>query len=143
MCTFTAPLYISELTTGCMRGTMVTTFSMLQSAGILLGYLAGAFFGRGHWRLMVGLPLVPAAILFAGCAFPPSSPSWLAARGRFEEARVVLRNLRGDAAAADRELAHIRTELDTDRGGRFCPAARAGYFRRSVALGWGCRSCSS
>ncbi|MBV1824731.1 MFS transporter, partial [Komagataeibacter oboediens] len=41
ICTFTAPLYISELTTGRMRGTMVSTFSMLQSAGILLGYLAG------------------------------------------------------------------------------------------------------
>lgn len=139
ICTFTAPLYISELTTGRMRGTMVTTFSMLQSAGILLGYLAGGIFsGGGHWRLMVGLPLVPAAILFAGCAFLPSSPSWLAARGRFEEARVVLRNLRGDAAAADRELAHIRTELDTDRGvGGFALLRARGYFRRSVALGVG------
>ncbi|WP_025814591.1 MFS transporter, partial [Komagataeibacter kakiaceti] len=67
ICTFTAPLYISELTTGVMRGTMVSTFSMLQSAGILLGYLAGGIFsGGGHWRLMVGLPVIPAALLCVG-----------------------------------------------------------------------------
>ncbi|MCE2564009.1 sugar porter family MFS transporter [Komagataeibacter sp. FNDCF1] len=139
ICTFTAPLYISELTTGRMRGTMVTTFSMLQSAGILLGYLAGGILsGGGHWRLMVGLPFVPAVLLFAGCAFLPSSPSWLAARGRFEEARAVLRTLRGDEAAADHELAGIQAELGTSKPvGGFMLLRTRPYFRRSVALGVG------
>ncbi|MCE2574667.1 sugar porter family MFS transporter [Komagataeibacter sp. FNDCR2] len=139
ICTFTAPLYISELTTGMMRGTMVSTFSMLQSAGILLGYLAGGIFsGGGHWRLMVGLPVIPAALLCVGCLFLPASPSWLAARGRFEEARRVLRSLRGDEAVADRELDNIRHELGEGHPvGGFALLRRKPYFRRSVALGIG------
>ncbi|QHC36136.1 sugar porter family MFS transporter [Komagataeibacter xylinus] len=139
ICTFTAPLYISELTTGKTRGTMVSTFSMLQSCGILLGYLAGGLFaGGGHWRLMVGLPVVPAMALFAACAVLPSSPSWLAARGRFEEARKVLCDLRGDEAEADRELDCIRQELGAGRAvGGFALLRAKPYFRRSVALGIG------
>ncbi|RFD20421.1 sugar porter family MFS transporter [Komagataeibacter melaceti] len=139
ICTFTAPLYISELTTGVMRGTMVSTFSMLQSAGILLGYLAGGIFsGGGHWRLMVGLPVIPAAVLCVGCVFLPASPSWLAARGRFEEARRVLRSLRGDEEMADRELDNIRHELGEGRPvGGFALLRSKPYFRRSVALGVG------
>ncbi len=139
ICTFTAPLYISELTTGRMRGTMVTTFSMLQSAGILLGYLAGGILsGGGHWRLMVGLPVIPAALLFMGCAFLPSSPSWLAAKGRFEDARKVLRSLRGDEVTADRELDNIRRELGAGKPvGGFALLRTRPFFRRSVALGIG------
>lgn len=139
ICTFTAPLYISELTSGSMRGTMVSTFSMLQSTGILLGYLAGGIFsGGGHWRLMVGLPVIPAALLCAGCALLPSSPSWLAARGRFEEARSVLRSLRGDVAVADRELDNIRHELGAGKPvGGFALLRSQPFFRRSVALGIG------
>ncbi|GBR27837.1 sugar-proton symporter [Komagataeibacter oboediens DSM 11826] len=87
---------------------------------------------------MVGLPVIPAALLFMGCAFLPSSPSWLAAKGRFEEARRVLRSLRGDELTADRELDNIRRELGAGRPvGGFALLRTRPFFRRSVALGIG------
>jgi hypothetical protein len=40
--------------------------------------------------------MVPAIILFIGLFFFPKSPRWLAAKGRWDEARQVLADLHGD-----------------------------------------------
>ncbi|CAP54586.1 sugar porter family MFS transporter [Gluconacetobacter diazotrophicus] len=137
-CAFTAPLYIAELATGDMRGRMVSIFSMLQSIGILAGYLVGGLCSAGgHWRWMVAFPLLPAALLFAAYFLLPESPAWLAARGRADAARRVLLRVRDDPARVDAELAAMAAERTRDRVGGFALLRRQPNFRRSVALGIG------
>lgn len=136
ICTFTAPLYISETMSGHLRGSMVSTFSMLQSAGILAGYLAGGILSAGgHWRWMVSMPMLPAALLFIGCFFLPPSPSWLIARGQDAKARTVLRALRNTPAEADAEFASIKAETERGRPSGLKLLRRQPNFRRSVMLG--------
>jgi hypothetical protein len=58
--------------------------------------------GRQGWRLMVGIPALPALALAAGPLLLPESPHWLVMRGRLDEALAVLKQLtaRGGAAPA-------------------------------------------
>jgi len=136
ICTFTAPLYISELTTGPMRARMVSTYSMLQSAGILLGYIIGSALATGaHWRWMVGFPILPAALLFACSRILPGTPAWLVTRGRREDARAILHSLRDDPAEADHELARIESEIRLGSTGGLTLLRTNRAFRRVVALG--------
>ncbi|MCW4590110.1 sugar porter family MFS transporter [Gluconacetobacter entanii] len=136
ICTFTAPLYISETMSGHLRGSMVSTFSMLQSAGILAGYLAGGILSSGgHWRWMVSMPMLPAALLFIGCFLLPPSPSWLIARGQDAKARTVLRALRDTPAEADAEFASIKAETGKGRTSGLKLLRQQPNFRRSVMLG--------
>jgi MFS transporter, SP family, galactose:H+ symporter len=137
-CAFTAPLYIAELATGDMRGRMVSIFSMLQSIGILAGYLVGGLCSAGgQWRWMVAFPLLPAALLFIAYFLLPESPAWLAARGRVDAARRVLLRVRADPAEVERELACMVAEGTQGRIGGFDLLRRQPNFRRSVALGIG------
>ncbi|QOF96265.1 sugar porter family MFS transporter [Novacetimonas hansenii] len=136
VCTFTAPLYISETMSGHQRGSMVSTFSMLQSAGILAGYLLGGLLSSGgHWRWMVSMPMLPTALLFAGCFFLPASPSWLIARGEDAKARTVLRALRDTPTEADEEFTCIKNEAAKGRISGLKLLRQQPGFRRSVMLG--------
>ncbi|MBV1834083.1 sugar porter family MFS transporter [Komagataeibacter pomaceti] len=136
ICTFTAPLYISETMSGHLRGSMVSTFSMLQSAGILAGYLLGSILSSGgHWRWMVSMPMLPAALLFTGCLFLPPSPSWLIARGQDDRVREVLRSLRDTPAEVEQEFNSLKQEAGKGHVSGLTLLRQQPNFRRSVLLG--------
>ena len=101
-----APMYIAEISPPHLRGRMVS-FNQLN---IVLG-ISAAFFsnylilkwgqsdaewaqrlglGEYNWRWMLGVEAIPAIFYFFGLFLVPSSPRWLAMKGRYEEAYKIM-----------------------------------------------------
>jgi SP family galactose:H+ symporter-like MFS transporter len=92
----TVPVYISEVSPPSARGWQVSLFQLAITIGIVAAYLVDfAFSKSGEWRWMLGLAVVPGAILGAGMLGLPESPRWLAKYDHPEAARAVLRKVRG------------------------------------------------
>jgi SP family arabinose:H+ symporter-like MFS transporter len=75
---------------------LVGFFQFNVVAGILLAYLSNYGIGIEHfggieWRVKLGIAALPAALFFLMLFGIPRSPRWLAAKGRVDEARTVLR----------------------------------------------------
>jgi MFS transporter, SP family, galactose:H+ symporter len=92
----TVPVYISEVSTAKARGWQVSLFQLAITVGILVAYLVDyAFAGSGAWRWMLGLAVIPGAMLGLGMLFLPETPRWLAKTGKMDAARKVLTKIRG------------------------------------------------
>ncbi|HLK50167.1 MAG TPA: sugar porter family MFS transporter [Bryobacteraceae bacterium] len=110
VCSYTGPLYISEISPAASRGALVSLNQLLITVGILVSYLADYLLAAGeHWRWMFAVAAIPAVILGAGMLALPESPRWLAARGRHEAARAVLRRVRCESEA-ETELREIEAQ---------------------------------
>ena len=105
---FTAPLYISEISPLNLRGRFVSFNQIALTGGIVIAYLADyALSEMRGWRWMFGLAAVPSTLLGVGMAFMPESPRWLVSHGREDKGRSVLQHIRGTATVDD-ELQDIR-----------------------------------
>ncbi|WP_256680704.1 sugar porter family MFS transporter [Pseudomonas sp. LTJR-52] len=109
------PVYIAEVAPPQHRGKLVVLFQFMVVSGITVAYFTG-FALDEHWRWMFALGVVPAVILLAGMSVLPESPRWLLSRGREQDALAVLERVRGDEAAARRELTEIKTVSDAPEG---------------------------
>ncbi|OSN10460.1 D-galactose transporter GalP [Lonsdalea iberica] len=132
---YTAPLYLSEIAPEKIRGSMISMYQLMITIGILGAYLSDtAFSYTGSWRWMLGVITLPAVLLFIGVFFLPGSPRWLAAKGRFNEARRVLDRLRDSTEQAKKELDEIRESLQIKQSG-WALFTHNANFRRAVYLG--------
>jgi SP family galactose:H+ symporter-like MFS transporter len=132
---FTAPMYLAEVTPENIRGSMVSTYQLMITIGILVAFLSDlAFSNSGHWRWMLGVIGIPGVFFLAGVLTLPESPRWLMMRDRTDEAREVLQNLRGDASQVAKEISEIAEQLKTTQRG-FQMFFNNRNFRRSVGLG--------
>lgn len=135
LATFTAPLYISEIADEQRRGSMISTYQLMITVGILVAFISDALLSySGAWRWMLGLVAVPGLLFLFGVFFLPDSPRWLMMRGRRDEALQVLTDLRLDHGVARREVAEIEEQLKQKQHG-WSLFAGNGNFRRSVLLG--------
>lgn len=101
----TSPLYISEIAPLKSRGRWTTVNTLFLTGGQFFAGVAGGIFitfAQG-WRFMFALSAFPAALQFIAFLFLPESPRWLLSQDRWEEARVVLTQIR-DAEGAEKEL---------------------------------------
>src|SRR6185312_877295 len=109
---FVAPLYISEVSPPRVRGGLVSFNQLAITSGILLAYLVNfAFSGvPDGWRWMLGVGMIPGAALAVGMLTVPHTPRWLMEHGREDEAREVLKKLRGSDPEADieKELEEVK-----------------------------------
>jgi len=113
VCSYTAPLYISEISPARNRGALVSMNQLLITIGILVSYLMDYALASGeHWRWMFALAAIPAAVLGIGMLFLPESPRWLVSAGKKDLALEVLRTVRSQQEAGE-ELQLIESH---DRG---------------------------
>lgn len=133
--TFTAPLYISEISPPEKRGSMISTYQLMITIGILAAFISDTLLAYiGAWRWMLGIVAVPGAIFLLGVLRLPNSPRWLLMRGKGREAREVLNQLRGDKQRADEEYNDIEQQLRRPQAGWSLFRGNSN-FRRSVFLG--------
>ena len=112
------PLYLSEMAPADKRGAIVSLNQFCITLGILLSYLVDYAFAdtAGTWRWMLGVGVVPGLMLGLGMIFLPETPRWLAAQGRIEDARRVLRQMRGtddvaqELSGLERDLGEVRSD---------------------------------
>ena len=112
--TFSAPLYLSEISPEKIRGALVSMFQLAITMGILFSYLSNAFFAHFYssWRLMLLIGVVPALILAIGISFMPDTPRWYVLKGRFDEAKTVLEKLQPDIDS-NKEIEKIKSLVYT------------------------------
>lgn len=99
---YTAPLYLAEMSDKDARGKVISGYQLMVTVGILAAFLSDtAFSYSGDWRMMLTVIAIPAVILILTVLRLPDSPRWLAAKGRFEEASSVLHSLFRNPAAQE------------------------------------------
>ncbi len=142
---FTAPLYLAEISPQTVRGSMISMYQLMITLGILIAFLSDTWLASyatidgergGHWRVMLGLIAVPAAIMFCGVFLLPESPRWLFLNGLQERAIEVFRRMKLDESEIDREVQEIRESLRVRQNG-FALFKTNPNFRRAIGLGIG------
>lgn len=132
---FTAPLYLAEVAPENIRGSMISLYQLMITAGILLAFLSNTAFSYYEaWRWMLGIIAIPGVLFLIGVFALPDSPRWLIMAGRREEAIKVLHRLRGDEKVIQQEVAEIEDQLKVPQKGWSLFKENAN-FRRSVGLG--------
>lgn len=118
------PAYLAELADAPHRGSLGTMFQLMITLGILLAYVSNLSFlhhnllGLRDWRWMLGSALIPALLLFVGSMILPESPRYLVEKGRIDEARDVLHELRAKTNQdPDKELSDIQMVANQPKGG--------------------------
>ena len=113
---FVAPLYISEIAPVAIRGKLVSINQVAITCGIVISYVIDYAFAESQaWRWMFALAVIPAAAFGIGLVFIPNSPRWLAARGHVDQARAVLKRIRGPEQVKA-ELDEIQHSLVQQKG---------------------------
>lgn len=93
---YTAPLYIAEVSPYHLRGALVSLNQLAITVGILASYIIDYAFTNidGSWRWMFGFGIVPALLLSISMVFLPESPRWLVKQNLLEKATKTLEVLR-------------------------------------------------
>lgn len=113
---FTAPLYIAEIAPQRIRGMLVSLNQLAITIGIVFSYLVNYYFSaHGRWPWMLGLGVVPAAILLLGTLFLPESPRWMVLKGWEHKARSILQRIRG-SEDIHQEFEEIQQTVKMEKG---------------------------
>ncbi len=125
---FSAPMYIAEISRSSNRGALVTLNQLAITVGIVLAYAVSyALSFGGHWRLMLGAGAIPAIVLFSCIFFIPESPRWLLLKGRHIKAKKVLEDIHGDEVAQN-ELQQIEHVINA-KSFSFTHLIKSGFFK--------------
>ncbi|MER7502668.1 MFS transporter [Nonomuraea pusilla] len=124
--TITFPYFLELLPTR-HRGRAAVYLSIGWPIGMLAAIGASVTLGDLGWHVVVIASAVAGLWAFAIRAWVPESPYWLAARGRQDEARAVLRGLSSPDADATFTVA-------TDRVGRPLDLFRGGLAKITIVM---------
>jgi SP family galactose:H+ symporter-like MFS transporter len=134
---YTAPLYIAELSPSRKRGAFVSAFQLLITIGILVSYLSDKGFivegekvgvlakflnnlGLGLpakeecWRPMFLIGIIPAMILLIGILVLPETPRFLFKKGKETEGRKILEKIEAPELV-EKTIRKIKEEIKQDK----------------------------
>jgi SP family galactose:H+ symporter-like MFS transporter len=124
---YSAPMYIAEISQFNNRGALVTLNQLAITVGIMLSYIIDYIFAyHGQWRYMLGCGFIPALILFFCVLSLPESPRWLVTKGRVEKAKIILREIHGNSA--DAEFKQI-SDTVSQKAMSFTALLQSGFLR--------------
>lgn len=130
---YTAPLYISEISPKHFRGFFVLLNGVAITGGEALAYgLDYRLSFIQDWRDMFFLGVIPAIILGIGTYFMPDSPRWLVMKGKIPQAKKVLAQFYG-AIYAEQELQKILKIAFT--AGTYGILIRNSAYRKLLVIG--------
>ncbi|WP_394235805.1 sugar porter family MFS transporter [Niallia oryzisoli] len=113
------PIYLAEIAPTEKRGAITAINSVMNAIGMLLAYVINyAFSFSGDWNAMLGLALIPSAILLIGMFFLPESPKWLAEHRGIPQAKKVLMMTHDNEAEVDKELFVLNSMLKKNEKGK-------------------------
>lgn len=99
-CSGLAPIYISEISPPQIRGKLVGCWEISWQVGGIVGYwinygvLQNIPNSKKQWIIPFALQLVPSGIFWMGTLIIPESPRFYISRGKLDQAKKVLSNLR-------------------------------------------------
>lgn len=139
-----SPAYISEVAPANIRGRMTTVQQIMIITGLTAAFVvnyalqqaAGAstnpfWGGIEAWRWMYLMQAIPAAVFLVALFFIPESPRFLVAKGRHDQAGVVLARLFGDVVAKAK-LEEIRGSFTADHRPRLSDVTAPGTLFRPI-----------
>jgi sugar porter (SP) family MFS transporter len=130
--TVVAPVYIAESAPARIRGGLIVGYQVATVVGIMVAYfVAWALAGGEHWRWMLAISAIPAALVLLALLRLPDTPRWYMMKGRVDEARATFARTDPEADV-ERELADIQADLRAERGGELSTMLRAPYLRATV-----------
>ena len=137
-----APLYIAESTPARIRGASVAAYQVATVAGIVLTYFVNwGLSDGGHWRWMLGLSAIPAALVLIPLFRLPDTPRWYVLKGRTERAVEVMAMTDPDVDPRA-EVAAVSAALAQESGGAGRTLLHKPYVRATlfvVGLGFFCQ----
>ncbi|KAL0719130.1 hypothetical protein Bca4012_068454 [Brassica carinata] len=92
------PVYLSEMAPAKIRGALNICFQVAITSGILVANLINygtSKMAQNGWRVSLGLAAVPALLMVIGSFFLPDTPNSMLERGKYEEAKQMLKKVRG------------------------------------------------
>ena len=124
---------------------MISMYQLMITIGIVLAFLSNTWLGSyaviggttgGHWREMLGIIAIPAAIMFLGVLFLPESPRWLFLKGQKQKAVSVFERMHLPGDQISKEVVEIEESLRVRQNG-FSMLMNNSNFRRAIGLGIG------
>ena len=125
--------YIVEYAHTDVRGRLGAAIDISRQFGYLLVYTVGS--SGLIWRHTAFICGCIATIIpFVGLLALPSSPRWLATRGRMEESKKALKFFRGPKYDIDHELTEIKDQLAQVKGSGSIMGQIKQLFNKSVGM---------
>ncbi|CCC70794.1 hypothetical protein NCAS_0F03100 [Naumovozyma castellii] len=117
-----SPMLISEVSPKHMRGTLVSCYQLMITAGIFLGYCTNYgtknYSNSVQWRVPLGLCFAWALFMIGGMTFVPESPRYLVEVGKIEEAKrsIALSNkISADDPAVLAEVDNVQAGVEAEK----------------------------
>ncbi|QPG75298.1 hypothetical protein FOA43_002649 [Brettanomyces nanus] len=117
------PMFISETSPKAIRGALVSSYQLMITLGIFLGYCCvygtyHSYDGSKQWRIPLGLCFAWALFLIFGMTFMPESPRYLVEKQKIEEAKKSIAKVNKcavDSAFTLQEVNNLIDGIETER----------------------------
>jgi sugar porter (SP) family MFS transporter len=130
--TVVAPVFIAESAPARIRGGLIVGYQVATVVGIMVAYFAAFGLAHGeHWRWMLAISAIPAALVLIALWRLPDTPRWYVMQGRMDEARDTLARTDPEADI-EHELAEIKGDLREERGGELRTMVRKPYLKATI-----------